>query len=144
MNQSDENASNTPRKLVEQLKTKWVKNPTWILENTEGYESYYHELLEYRLRIEAQADALLLKEQIETAKTLDLTLEDAVVYIEESEKYHSNKGKAKQMLANLLDSSRNVKSVYEIEEFVDVLFAAIDSRTRCLKMSDADIDEMEV
>ena len=42
------------RGQVEQLKRKWVEDPCWDLEDTEGFEEYEQELLHFRLDMEQQ------------------------------------------------------------------------------------------
>lgn len=38
---------------IEALKSNWIKDPCWDIEDTEGFEDHKEELLAYRLQIEA-------------------------------------------------------------------------------------------
>ena len=38
------------------LKTNWCSDPCWDIEETEGFEAHYDELLAYRKEIEAQRE----------------------------------------------------------------------------------------
>jgi hypothetical protein len=40
------------REQVEELKSKWLADPCWDIENTAGFDAWYHELLAYRLDLE--------------------------------------------------------------------------------------------
>lgn len=51
---------------VDELKSQWVRDPIWDIEDTEGFEDYHDELLAFRLKKEAEWGAarreqLLLK-----------------------------------------------------------------------------------
>lgn len=39
---------------IENLKRQWLNDPCWDIEDTEGFEDYKKELLEYRLSIETE------------------------------------------------------------------------------------------
>ena len=42
------------REDVENLKENWLRDPCWDIEDTEGFEGYYDELLAFRLEKEAE------------------------------------------------------------------------------------------
>ena len=42
------------RKEVEQLKSNWESDPCWDIEETEGYEFHYGELMRFRIEKEAE------------------------------------------------------------------------------------------
>jgi len=41
---------------VEELKLQWKSDPIWDIEDTDGFEAYYDELLAYRLEYEAECE----------------------------------------------------------------------------------------
>lgn len=43
----------TPR-AIEDLKAQWLEDGTWDIENTEGFEEHYDELLAYRRQVELE------------------------------------------------------------------------------------------
>ena len=42
------------RKEIDALKRDWSSDPSWDIEETDGFEDHYHELLEYRIEMESQ------------------------------------------------------------------------------------------
>ena len=40
------------RKEINELKDKWLKDPCWNIENTDGFEDHHDELLLFRLQID--------------------------------------------------------------------------------------------
>ena len=42
------------REQVEELKRNWKSDPSWDIENSEGFEDYRDELFAYRLEVEAE------------------------------------------------------------------------------------------
>lgn len=44
---------------IEELKAQWLADPCWDIEDTEGYEAHYDELLDYRREVEARWTASL-------------------------------------------------------------------------------------
>ena len=42
------------RKEIDALKRDWSRDPNWDIEETDGFEDHYHELLEHRLEMESQ------------------------------------------------------------------------------------------
>lgn len=51
----------TKEEILE-LKNTWRNDPVWDIEDTEGFEDHYEELLEYRKQIEAKRQEQLDKE----------------------------------------------------------------------------------
>lgn len=43
---------------LQRLKSNWRSDPCWDIETTEGFEAHYDDLLQYRLEVEAEWDAL--------------------------------------------------------------------------------------
>jgi len=56
------------RSEIEELKSGWLLDPIWDIEDTEGFEAYHDELLDFRLEIEAEAQRELFDE-METRST---------------------------------------------------------------------------
>lgn len=40
--------------VITKLKSEWERDPTWDIEDTEGFEQYRDELRDYRLKCEAE------------------------------------------------------------------------------------------
>ena len=55
---------------VEELKTQWRNDPIWDLEETEGFEAHYEELLAYRLACKAEWKAQRARELEDKATAL--------------------------------------------------------------------------
>ncbi len=69
------------RQAVEDLKKDWITDPCWDLEETEGFEAYYQELLAFRKRIEEAARIKQEREVEDKARALNCSV-DLVNYIE--------------------------------------------------------------
>lgn len=55
---------------IEQLKRDWNRDPCWDIEGTVGFEEHREELLMYRLRCKAEADADLYAEKVKKAEAI--------------------------------------------------------------------------
>jgi hypothetical protein len=58
--------SKKTREEVEKLKKDWLKDSCWDIEDTEGFEEYKEELLQYRLKCEAEWELERIKREKET------------------------------------------------------------------------------
>ena len=72
------------REEIEALKANWKVDACWDIEDTEGFEPYHYELLEFRLRCEAEwllqkakAEKKRQSEVCELAKTLNTSTQVA-------------------------------------------------------------------
>lgn len=62
------------RRLIEDLKENWKKDPCWDIEDTEGFESHREELLAWRKEYEAQREEKWRqREQARREHVLDVT-----------------------------------------------------------------------
>lgn len=72
---------------LEALKSNWLKDPCWDLEDTDGFEAHYDELLAFRLQDEAMRSASYKRRLEQAAARLgipdNLTLAEVVVGLEE-------------------------------------------------------------
>ena len=73
------------REQVERLKRDWADDACWDIEDTEGFEDYKTELLEYRSAREADWQERLRKQKEEKAMRLGITRMELVDYLEQLE-----------------------------------------------------------
>jgi hypothetical protein len=80
---------NKTNQQIEDLKSKWLSDPCWDLDNTEGFEDHIQELLDFRLFHERNwKKQSLIKEYKERLskkkKEIDI-LENTILFLEEEE-----------------------------------------------------------
>lgn len=57
---------------ITELKLNWSEDPCWDIENTEGFEAHYAELLAWRVKTEAESSAIELDRQLARANELKI------------------------------------------------------------------------
>ena len=93
------------REEIESLKADWKRDRDWDIENTEGFEQHQNELLEFRLRCEAewllqdakaeqkyQSEVLALANTLNTSTQLAeyvLTLKERIQQLENNIHQHN-------------------------------------------------------
>lgn len=84
---------------IQDLKTQWIEDPSWDIEDTEGFEKHRDELISWRKHIEAQNFREHWKKIREKARNLDcsnltagyiLELEERLDRLEENLKTHGH------------------------------------------------------
>ncbi len=69
---------------IQYLKQNWLNDPCWDIEETEGFEEYREQLLEYRLRCEHKWEEGYKNRIAKRAAELNCSIE-LIVYIERLE-----------------------------------------------------------
>jgi hypothetical protein len=79
-----EEQQETPRYTIDRLKSNWLNDPHWDIENTEGFENYYIELKAFRIGCELDWKQSSNNLAENTAKLMDCSLEVAkyILYLE--------------------------------------------------------------
>jgi len=62
---------------IEQLKSEWLSDPLWDIEDTPGFEEHRAELIAYRLKVEAEARQAIYDETDRLAALLRTSFEVA-------------------------------------------------------------------
>ena len=60
------------RKKVEELKENWKKDPCWDIYDTEGFEEYKDELIEFQKQYELEEEKIYQKKLSEKADSLGI------------------------------------------------------------------------
>ena len=110
------------RKDLFNLIDDWEKNPDWELEDTPGFEEFYDELREYRLRREEDRDTARKQKKIRSAMSMGLTLPHYEIWKEHKVLATLHRDKAQQMLTNLIYDTENVD-----QEHLTIVNMLIDS-----------------
>lgn len=73
------------REQVENLKKNWKEDPQWDIEDTEGFEEYHDELLDFRLYCEKEWSEKRIAETNAKAKRLNCSFELAeyIIFLED-------------------------------------------------------------
>ena len=117
------NLSSYTYENVEKLKQQWLEDPCWDIEDSEGFEAYRDELLEFRLEQEKRWN--IAEQQRIIALSLDLgcSVEEATNY----DSYRAKADAAKSYSVDLLQhylgvDPDNLDSISEIKGLVDQPF----------------------
>lgn len=60
---------------IEKLKTEWLEDDCWDIEDTPGFEEHYHELLAFRLAVEKEAKRVIYNKVDGFAKSWGISYE---------------------------------------------------------------------
>lgn len=98
------------REEVDALIGNWKNDPCWDIEDTEGFEEYYDELLELRLRHEKLNDEAWAEKVAREAERMGETNLALVEYImNETEKVNAMKARIEREIERLRDFVERVE-----------------------------------
>jgi len=119
------------REEIEMLKKSWAYDPIWDIEDTEGFEAYRDELIEFRDQKRKEWSERQTARDLKEAAQLNLSLEDYRTFKSFAERGDLHANEAKKMLiyyfglVTKMDSDNRAEIEMIVDNIIDGAMAKV-------------------